>query len=147
MVFIPRLDLTGFDDLINAFDNISDFPEEVTEKALRAMEEIAADAIKQSGQHYGIRDPESTVHVLDSVKINKPKKTPTGGYADVTFDGSRTRHGKQTRNAEIAFINEYGKHNQQARPFVGEAMNKSAEKIVQAGADVIGEWIENEFSR
>ena len=147
MVFIPRLDLTGFDDLINAFDNISDVPFEVTEKALTAMENIAADEIRNSGRRYGVYDPNSSVHVLDNVKVNKPKKTDTGGYADVTFDGTRTRHGTQTRNAEIAFINEYGKHNQPARPFVGEAMNKSAEKIVQAGADVIGEWIENEFSR
>lgn len=147
VVVIPRLDLTGFDDLINAFENISNVPDNITEKALQAMEDVAADAIRESGRRHGIYDPKSDVHVLDNVKVNKPKKTDTGGYADVTFAGSRTRHGKQTRNAEIAFINEYGKHNQPARPFVGEAMNKSADKIVQAGADVIGEWTEKEFSR
>ena len=142
---MPRLDLTGFDDLVKAFENISNVPESITTKALTEMENIAATEIKASGEIYGVRDPESNVHVLDKIKINKPKKTETGGYADVTFSGSRTRHGDQTRNAEIAFINEYGKRSQQARPFVGEAMEKNADKIMKAGAEVIGDWMEKSF--
>ncbi len=142
---MPRLDLTGFDDLVKAFENISNVPESITTKALTEMENIAATEIKASGERYGVRDPESNVHVLDKIKINKPKKTETGGYADVTFSGSRTRHGDQTRNAEIAFINEYGKRSQQARPFVGEAMEKNADKIIKAGAEVIGDWMEKSF--
>lgn len=144
---MPRLDLSGYDELVKVFDEISNVPESVQTKALTAMETIAADKIKASGEAFGVRDPESNVHVLDSVKVNKPKKTATGGYADVTFSGTRTRHGKQTRNAEIAFINEYGKRNQQARPFVGEAMNKNADAIANAGAEVILDWIDNNFSR
>lgn len=142
---MPRLELSGFDELTAAFDRISDVPEEVQMKALTAMEEIAATKIKASGESYGVRDPESSSHVLDSIKMNKPKKTDTGGYADVTFSGTRTRSGKQVRQAEIAFINEYGKKNQQARPFVGEAMNKNADAIVRAGADVILDWTEKNF--
>lgn len=142
---MPKLELSGFDELTAAFDRISDVPEEVQMKALTAMEEIAATKIKASGEAYGVRDPESSSHVLDSVKINKPVKTSTGGYADVTFSGTRTRSGKQVRQAEIAFINEYGKKNQQARPFVGEAMNKNADAIAKAGAEVILDYIENKF--
>ena len=142
---MPKLELSGFDELTAAFDKISDVPEEVQMKALTAMEEIAATEIKKSGETYGVRDPESSSHVLDSIKMNKPKKTDTGGYADVTFSGTRTRSGKQVRQAEIAFINEYGKKNQQARPFVGEAMNKNADAIVRVGADVILDWTEKNF--
>lgn len=147
VVNIPRLDVRGFDGLIDAFEHLMDVPDSVVEDALTVMETIAAKEIRTSGENYGVRDPESSVHVLDKIKVNKPKRTKEGGYADVTFSGTRTRNGKQTRNAEIAFINEYGKRNQQARPFVGEAMNKNAEKIVQAGANVIGEWMEKEFSK
>lgn len=142
---MPRLDLSGFDELTAAFDKISKVPEEVQMKALTAMEEVAASKIKSSGEAYGVRDPDSPVHVLDSIKVNKPKKTDSGGYADVTFSGTRTRNGKQYRQAEIAFINEYGKTNQQARPFVGEAMNKNADAIAEAGAKVILDWTENNF--
>ena len=142
---MPRLDLSGYDELIAAFDKISKVPEEVQMKALTAMEEVAASKIKASGEAYGVRDPESPVHVLDSVKVNKPKKTDSGGYADVTFSGTRSRSGKQVRQAEIAFINEYGKRNQQARPFVGEAMNKNADAIAKAGAEVILDYIDKNF--
>lgn len=142
---MPRLDLSGFDELTAAFSKISNVPEDVQMKALTAMEEVAASKIKASGEAYGVRDPESPVHVLDSIKVNKPKKTESGGYADVTFSGTRTRHGKQYRNAEIAFINEYGKTNQQARPFVGEAMNKNADAIAEAGAKVLFDWTEKNF--
>lgn len=144
---MPRLDLTGADDLIKAFEAISVVPESVLNKALVEMESIAADEIRASGEKYGIWDRESNVHVLNSVKINKPKKTETGGYADVTFSGTRHRGSTTTRNAEIAFINEYGKRNQQARPFIGEAMNKNADKIVRAGAEIITDWMENEFKK
>lgn len=142
---MPRLDLSGFDELTAAFDKISKVPDEVQMKALTAMEEVAASKIKASGEAYGVRDPESPVHVLDSIKVNKPKKTDSGGYADVTFSGTRTRNGKQYRQAEIAFINEYGKTNQQARPFVGEAMNKNADAIAEAGAKVLFDWTEKNF--
>lgn len=144
---MARLELDGYDDLLRAFDNISNIPETVQTKALTAMETIAAEKIKSSGEAYGVRDPESDVHVLDNIKMNKPKKTETGGYADVTFSGSRSRNGRSTRNAEIAFINEYGKKSQQARPFVGEAMNKNADAIAKAGAEIILEWTENTFSK
>ena len=147
VVIIAKLDLTGYDELIRAFENISNVPESVTVKALTEMETIAAAEIKASGERYGVRDPESNVHVLDKIKINKPKKTETGGYADVTFSGTRTRGKTQTREAEIAFINEYGKRGQQSRPFIGEAMNKNSDRIVRAGAEVITEWIDNEFQK
>ncbi len=144
---MPRLSLGGFKELEDVFAKLSNVPEEVTEKALTAMGEVASEKIRKSGETYRVRDPNSDVHVLDKVKMNKPKKTDTGGYADITFSGSRTRHGTQTRNAEIAFINEYGKRSQQARPFVGEAMEKNADAIANAGLDVILDWTEKEFER
>ena len=142
---MPRLDLSGYDELVAAFDKISNIPEETQMKALTAMEEVAATKIKASGEAYGVRDPKSNIHILDNIKINKPKKTETGGYADVTFSGSRPNGSGTVRNAEVAFIQEYGKRNQQARPFVGEGMNKNADAIANAGAEVILDYIDNNF--
>lgn len=144
---MPRLDLDGFNELIDSLDRISDIPESVLFKALNEMGEIAAAKVKDSGEAMGVRDPESNVHVLDNIKVNKPKKTSMGAYVDVTFKGNRTRNGKQTRNAAIAFINEYGKRSQQARPFVDEAINKGADAIAGAGGEVILDWMEKEFTK
>lgn len=146
---MAKLELTGFDELLDAFTRIGDVPGEVLDKTLTAMETVAAEKIKASGESMGVRDqnPEDNVHILDRIKMNRPKRTDTGGYADVTFSGSRTRIGRSTRNAEIAFINEYGKRSQQARPFVGQAMEQNADAIANAGAEVLLEWTEKEFAK
>jgi len=142
---MARLEVQGFDELNDAFGRIKDIPFEATAKALTAMGEAAAERIRQSGEAMGVRDPESQVHILDKIKVNKPKKTKSGGYVEITFSGTRTRGRTRTRNAEIAFINEYGKRSQPARPFIAKGMSQGEEAIVAPGADVIGDWIEKEF--
>ena len=64
------------------------------------------------------------------------KLTADGGHQDITFSGTRPRGNKRVRNAEIAFINEYGRRGQPARPFIGKAMTANEEKIADAGADI-----------
>ena len=144
---MATLELEGFDDLQDAFRRISEIPFQVTGEALDGMAEVAAAKIKTSGESMGVRDPESDVHILDNIKRNKAKQTKSGGYETITFSGSRTRSGKATRNAEIAFINEYGKRGQRARPFIGTAMKQNEDAILAPAEKIIGDWIESEFSR
>ncbi len=144
---MATLELQGFEDLEDAMRRIAEIPFAVTEEALGAMAEVAADKIRSTGESMGVRDPESEVHILDQITQAKPKQTVSGGYADITFKGSRLRHGTRTRNAEIAFINEYGKRGQQARPFIGRAMTENEDAIQDAGEKVIGEWIESSFAK
>lgn len=144
---MASLELTGFDDLEDAFRRISEIPFDVTAEALDAMASVAADAIRSTGESMGVRDPESDVHILDRIKPRKPKKTTEGGYEMISFTGTRRRGNTTTRNAEIAFVNEYGKKGQPARPFIGTAMNRSADRIQDQAEKVIGDWIENEFNQ
>ena len=144
---MASLELTGFDDLEDAFRRISEIPFDVTAEALDAMAAVAADAIRSTGESMGVRDPESDVHILDRIKPRKPKKTTEGGYEMISFTGTRRRGNTTTRNAEIAFVNEYGKKGQPARPFIGTAMNRSADRIQDQAEKVIGDWIENEFNQ
>ena len=143
---MARLELDGFDDLNAALNRIGTIPEPVTVKALDAMAAVAAAKIRASGESMGVRDPESPVHILDVIKPTKPKTDADGGYVDITFAGTRLRSGKRVRNAEIAFINEYGSRHQQARPFIGQAMTHNEAAIAAPGAEIIGDWIEKEFS-
>ena len=144
---MATLELTGFDDLEDAFRRISEIPFDVTAEALDAMASVAADAIRSTGESMGVRDPESDVHILDRIKPRKPKKTTEGGYEMISFTGTRRRGNTTTRNAEIAFVNEYGKKGQPARPFIGTAMNRNADQIQDQAEKVIGDWIENEFNQ
>lgn len=144
---MARFELTGFDDLCEAYNRIADIPDSVTEEALDKMAEVAETEIRKTGESMDVRDPESDVHILDKIKRKKPKITPEGGYSIITFIGSRLRGKKRTRNAEIAFVNEYGSRKMKARPFIGTAMSRKEEEIVRPGIDIIGDWIEKEFQK
>ena len=142
---MATLELYGFEDLQDALSRLGELPFDVMEDALDGMAEIAASKIRAQGESMGVRNPESDVHILDKIKRGKAKKTDDGGYADITFTGSRTRNGNTTRNAEIAFVNEYGKRGQAARPFIGLAMTQNENSIQDAAEKVIGDWIEKTF--
>lgn len=144
---MARLELEGFAELDSAFAHIAQIPGPVKEKALQAMANVAAPQIRRSGESMGVRDPEGQVHILDVIKIGKPQTDESGGYLDINFSGTRTRGNTKTRNAEIAFVNEYGKRGQQDRPFIGTAMNQNAEKIAEAGADILWDYIERTFEK
>ena len=72
--------------------------------------------------------------------------TGSGGYADVTFSGSRQRGNTKTRNAEIAFVNEYGRQGQTARPFIRQAGEQYADEIAAPGERILGDWMEQTFA-
>ena len=144
---MASLEFNGFDALEDAYLRIADIPWDVTEQALNAMAEEAAKKIRDSGESMNIRDPESNIHILDRIKPTKAKQTENGGYQQITFSGTRTRNGVKTRNAEIAYINEYGKRGQPARPFMLRAMEDGADDISARAETVLGDWTEKEFTR
>lgn len=144
---MPSLELYGFENLDDAFSRIENIPWPVTEEALNGMAAVAAEKIRNVGSSMGVRDPESDVHILDKIKPSKAKQTQSGGYQPISFSGSRRRGNTRTRNAEIAFVNEYGKRSQRARPFIGTAMNRYEDQISAPAEEVVGDWIEKEFNR
>ena len=144
---MARLELEGIDDLNAAINRMNPIPDGVKTEMLDAMTKAAMPAIRQSGQSLGVYDPESGEHVIDKLKANKPKLTKDGGSQDITFSGSRQRGSKKVRNAEIAFINEYGTRKQPARPFMGQAMTKNEKAIVDAAEEPLGNWMESEFNK
>lgn len=143
---MASLELYGFEELAEAYLRIQEIPWPVMEESLDKMAAAGLDAIKSQGESMNVRDPESDVHILDTLKRRKAKKTDSGGYEDVNFSGSRTRNGARTRNAVIAFENEYGNRRQPARPFVDLGLNRQEDEIME-GADSILDWVEEEFNR
>lgn len=140
-------EITGLDELIKAVGGIGNIPNGVKTKTLEAMAKKAAEKIKSEGEAMRVYDMESSEHILDKITTAKPKLFEDGGRQDVTFKGSRTRGKSKTRNAAIAYINEFGKSSQPARPFIGTAMSKNADEITATGADILGDWIENEYKK
>lgn len=134
--------ISGFDDVETMFRDLSEIPDEVKREALADMAAVAENAVRRSGEAMGVRDPESAVHILDKITHTKIKVDESGGFTRVTFSGKRQRGNSATRNAEIAFINEYGKRGQPARPFIRQAAESAADQIANAGEKVLGDWFE-----
>lgn len=144
---MARLEIEGFDELDAALKRIGNVPDSVKTQALDAMAAVAKEKIRATGEAMGVRDPDSNVHILDKLTTTKAKLTESGGREDVTFSGSRRRGNTTTRNSEIAFVNEYGKQGQPARPFIGQAMTRNEKEIAAPGIEILGDWIEKEFDK
>ena len=147
MIGMGSITCTGSDKLSDAFARIQDIPFSVTAEALDAMAEVAVREIRDTGETMGIRDENSDVHILDHIITKKARKTDDGGRKKISFDGTRRRGNTDTRNAEIAFVNEYGKRGQPARPFMRTALSQNADLISEPGEKIVGDWIENEYKK
>lgn len=143
---MATLELEGFEDLATSLQRFAAIPEEELKRMVVNMAETALPKIKSKGEALGVRDPMSDVHILDKMKIGKFKKTLTGGYVDITFSGTRMRNETRTRNAEIAFVNEYGKRSQRARPFIGLAMTENEDEILAQADEAFGDWADDVFT-
>ena len=71
---MPKVTLDGLQDLDDAFKRISNWPNSLKEDALKAMASVAAKRIRAAGEAMGVKDPESSVHILDVIKIKKRVK-------------------------------------------------------------------------
>ena len=143
----------GLDELMLSLSEIAEIPEEVQDEILNAQADVTLEAQKNTVRAYGIYDEENTgTHVAESLKKCKVKLRKKDGtrVIYITPAGSRKRGGKRrwskvttTRNAEILFVNEYGKKGQKARPAIRDANEKSAGKATQAAMEVYDRWLKS----
>lgn len=135
----------GLEGLVLSLAQAAALPEDVQDEMLNAQADVVVAAQRAKVKAYGIYDGSSPVHVAERIKKGRAKQRKGGGRVIyVTPTGSRTRGGenKQTvRNAEILFVNEFGKQGQAARPAVAAANEESAEEAAQAGLRVYDEWL------
>lgn len=126
----------GLADLIHDFEDFSEMPDEVLSEMLDAEAEVVIAAQKRTAGAM-LQGPYNRGGVAGAVRKGKTWKTSDGRVRQIDFEGSQ--HGN--RLAEIAFINEFGKTNQPARPFIATANEDSAEEAVQKGAAVYDRYL------
>jgi len=132
--------IDGLADLMLDLQTLASLPEQVTEEMLNAQADIVVSAQKSKARALGI---DRTGLTIDSIQKSKVKKFKTGPCITVEFKGSRTRGKTKTRNAEIAFINEYGKKNQPARPFVNLANEETEAEQTSAALKVYDNYLKS----
>ena len=75
-----------------------------------------------------------TRQTLGAITVKAPKRGTDGWVCYVTYDG---RNRKGNRNAEVAFINEYGKRKQPARAFNRLAVENGEAAIIQRMENIL----------
>lgn len=161
---MAQLSFSGLDELMLSMREIAEIPDEVQDEMLEAEAQIVAEAIRGEAAKLGIgydAKNENERHTSEtnklpgqtqnyatgglarSVKVGKVKAVKGQRQKYIYFAGSRKRGKTRTRNAEIAFLNEYGTRTINARGFVKAAHKKVEAAAVQAAAAVYNRWLES----
>lgn len=131
---MAHVEVDGLDALIRDLDTLTQLPDSVVDDMLHAGADVLVEA--QRGEISRTwRGKYSLGISAQSVKKDKIYKSWRGRSIVVYPQGTRKRGKKRVRNAEIAFINEYGapKRGIAARPAIFRANEKSADRAVEAG--------------
>lgn len=129
------------DSLIKMLSENLSRVDEIAPKMLEEAAPIVIEAIKRKA-------PVSTGKMRDGVKAKKPSKTKNGAHVlPIVFTGSETRKtkdGKTTKvpNAVKAAVTEYGKSDQEAKPFIRPAVAETEQKVIEKMQEVFNREVE-----
>ncbi|MBD5356514.1 MAG: hypothetical protein HDR88_06110 [Bacteroides sp.] len=141
---MARMEVNGLDALIDDLAALAELPDSVVEGILNAEADVVVPAQRSEIENRW-SGPYSMGISANSVKKGDVKKLPDGGAIYIYPQGTRKRGGKSVRNAEIAFINEYGAPARgiAARPAISTATAKSEEQAVEAGEKVYNAYLDS----
>jgi len=106
---------------------------------MEAQADVVMEAQKRTASTM-LQGPYYRGGVVSGIAKGRFKRTGDGAEHHIVFKG--TQHGN--RIAEIAFINEYGKKNQPARPFIKTANEQAAGEATEAAAKILHNWQESQ---
>ena len=137
---MARLSTNGIAELCADLTGLGDSAGELLKEMLNAEAGIVQEAQRKTAKSMGVYDESGRNiggHMADSITVgNRVYKSADGAVQYVYPKGSRRRKNSTSSNAEIAFINEFGKQGQPPRPFIRTANEASAEKAVEAAEKV-----------
>lgn len=149
---MAEISFKGLDEFALSLKEVAELPDAVVDAMLNAGADVAVDAQRAEalklGKFDGYRNKGqtrdwSTGETARSIKKGKIKTKNGTRVIYVTPTGARKRGKTVTRNAEIAFLNEYGTKTIRARNFLRTANEKCAKQHVAAQAEVYNRWLES----
>ena len=136
--------VNGLDDLMDDLAELAKLPDKVVDGILEAEADVLLPAQRaEIAKRWN--GPYSLGISAKSVKKGTVKKDGAGRSLSIYPQGSRKRGKRTTRNAEIAFINEYGAPGRgiAARHAIGTANAKNEQKAVEAGEKVYHTYLDS----
>jgi hypothetical protein len=136
---MAKIEITGLGETLISMQNIAHIPDSVIREMMEAQADVVMEAQKRTASTM-LQGPYYRGGVVSGIAKGRFKRTGDGAEHHIVFKG--TQHG--TRIAEIAFINEYGKKNQPARPFIKTANEQAAGEATEAAAKILHNWQESQ---
>ncbi len=135
---------SGIDSLSLDLSELAYLPERVLADMLQAEADVILSAQRAEVESQW-KGPYSLGISARSIRKGGVKKGKDGYSISIYPRGSRKRGKKTVRNAEIAFINEYGapKRNIRARPAMKEAIAKKENEAAAAGEKVYQAYLDS----
>ena len=139
-----RLTVNGLDDLMDDLAALATLPDSVVEGILDSEADVILPAQREEIEKQW-SGPHSLGISSKSIKKGKVKKNKDGRHLSIYPQGTRKRGGQSTRNAEIAFINEYGAPARHivARPAINTANKKKESEAIDAGERVYSAYLDS----
>jgi len=133
---MANLSTSGLEELIGGFDAIAEIPDEVVLEMLVAEAEVIAPA-QEAEARAMLSGKYSTGETAQSISYDKKLKKTADGRAIYVYPKGTRRHGNKRRAAEVAFVDEFGKHGQPARPFI------QTDRAIDAAARVYDDFLKS----
>ena len=135
---MARLVYSGTADLVSDLNAVLRIPDDVKRNMLQAGADVIVEKQKQNV-------PVNTGTLRESIIVSEIKTNTGGGTATVAFDGIHhvsKKNGRKARNAEVAYVNEYGKKGQTATQFIRRSNEQAAGLAADAAAKVYSAWLD-----
>lgn len=132
------LRVAGIDNLVDELDLMEKGTPEMINHMLAAGADVVAQAMREETENAGLID---TGAMLKSIRPTKPK-AKAGTHTVEVYPQGKDKKG--VRNAEKAFVNNYGTKGRtrkiQATHFIEKAIEKSENDVYYAMQDVFNEY-------
>lgn len=139
---MANLSTSGLEEIIGGFDAIAEIPDEVALEMLVSEAEVVAPA-QEAEARAMLSGAYSTGETAQSITYDKKLKKTADGRAIYVYPKGTRKHGNKRRAAEVAFVNEFGKQGQAARPFIQTANEKAADSATEAAARVYDDFLKS----
>lgn len=124
--------------------DFEEIPDSVLDEMLVEGAEVVAEEQKKTAQSMLGGRGYGTGLTASSVKVKKPKRRKGGREISITFNGTRPNGRKSKRNAEVAFINEYGTSRQPAQQFIRIANETAADEALGRQEAIYDDWLNSQ---